>query len=403
MDLNNQKSGEAEPPGDWGGLDRLLRADLRSDPRAIRALTDEVRLLLGAKQARLYVADYSAQHLQEIAIDGAAGDSKPIDSTLAGRAFTTATTLISEQTPTVFIPLLEGANHVGLLELEYDHVPELPSPISDQILAVFVLLLMNLKRYSDEWHRVRRVKPMSVAAEIQWGLLPPLSCATPEVSIGGMLEPAYSIGGDSFDYAFNGPRLDFAIVDAIGRGMPAVLLAATAINTFRNERRSGQDLESWYEETDRIIESQFGDHNFLTAHLASLDVASGVLSWVSAGNIPPMLVRNGTFDGELACAPSLPLGLGGQVAEVASVSLQRGDRVLFYTDGLTESRSPDDRELFGTARLADLLVRASLEELSVAETTRRLARKIVEYSGGLEDDATLLLLEYHGSKGSRTK
>jgi serine phosphatase RsbU (regulator of sigma subunit) len=81
------------------------------------------------------------------------------------------------------------------------------------------------------------------------------------------------------------------------------------------------------------------------------------------------------------------------------VSLQRGDRVLFYTDGLTESRSPD-RELFGTERLADLLVRASLEELSVSETARRLSKNIVDYSGGLEDDATLVLVEYHGSQRS---
>ncbi len=400
MDPNKKESGEANSLGEAAGLDRLLRDDIRTDPRSLRALTDEVRQLLGAKQARLYVADYSSKHLREIAVDDEGGDSKPIDSSLAGRAFTSATTLISDKTATVFLPLLEGANHVGLFELEYDEVPDLPSPISDQVLAIFVLLLTNLKRYSDEWDRARRARPLSVAAEIQWGLLPPLNCATPEVSIGGMLEPAYSIGGDSFDYAFNGPRLDFAIVDAIGRGMPAVLLSVTAINALRNERRAGQNLKSSYETTGRIIESQFGDSNFVTAHIASLHVASGVLSWVSAGNIPPMLVRNGTYAGELKCAPSLPLGLGGEVAEVASVSLQSGDRVLFYTDGLTESRSPDNRELFGTERLADVLVRASLEEASVAETTRRLAKNIVEYSGGLVDDATLVLLEYHGSQDS---
>jgi serine phosphatase RsbU (regulator of sigma subunit) len=395
VDPSQQSNGEAPHSNYTVGLDRLLRDEFRSDPGALRALVDEVRQLLGAKKARLYVADYSAQHLQEIGIAGREGESKLIESTLAGRAFMTAATVVSEKAPTVFMPLVDGANRVGLLELDYDDLPDLPSPLSDHILALFVLLVMNLKRYSDEWDRARRVEPLSVAAEIQWGLLPPLNCSTPEVSIGGMLEPAYSIGGDSFDYAFNGPRLDFAIVDAIGRGMPAVLLSATAINTLRNERRAGRDIKSSYEKTDRVIESQFGDHNFLTAQIASLHVTSGLLSWVSAGNIPPMLVRNGSFNGELECAPSLPLGIGGDVAEVASVSLQRGDRVLFYTDGLTESRSPD-RELFGTKRLADLLVRASLEELSVPETARRLARNIVDYSGGLEDDATLVLIEYHG-------
>jgi serine phosphatase RsbU (regulator of sigma subunit) len=393
-----------EPSGSSSSLEatalgRLLRPDLRSDPRSIGALVDQVRTLFGAQRARLYVVDYSSQHLREIGGDAERRDSKPIDSTLAGRAFTTGVTTVSETAPIAFVPLMEGANRIGLLELEFDHPPPLPSPFSDQVIALFVLLVMNLKRYSDEWERARRVQPLSVAAEIQWGLLPPLTCETDEISIGGMLEPAYSIGGDSFDYAFNGDRLDFAIVDAIGRGMPAVLMSATAINTLRNDRRAGRGLTSSYETTDRIIESQFGDHNFVTAQIASLDVGTGVLSWVSAGNIPPMLVRNGTYGGELQCAPSLPLGLGGQVAEVATVSLQRGDRVLFHTDGLTESKSPN-RELFGSERLADLLVRASLEDLSVAETARRLSKSIVEYSGGLEDDATLVLLEYHGSRRS---
>jgi serine phosphatase RsbU (regulator of sigma subunit) len=110
-----------------------------------------------------------------------------------------------------------------------------------------------------------------------------------------------------------------------------------------------------------------------------------------------MLVRNGTYAGSLECRPSLPLGLGGTLQHVAVEPLQRGDRVLFYTDGITESRSPD-REFFGDDRLADFLVRASLERVSVAETARRLSEHVVEYVGdGLQDDATLLLFEFTGA------
>ncbi|HVR33758.1 MAG TPA: PP2C family protein-serine/threonine phosphatase [Acidimicrobiia bacterium] len=397
MDLKHDSNGDLPSADEATALSRLLRAGIGSNPGAARAFVDEARGLLGAKRARLYVADYSLQHLREIGVGGHIDDAKPIDSTLEGRAFTSAETLVGETPPAAFVPLLDGANRVGLLELEYDDASDVPSQLPDDLVALFVLVVMNMRRYSDEWDRARRMKPLSVAAEIQWGLLPPLTCSTAEVSIGGTLEPAYSIGGDSFDYAFNGARLDFAIIDAIGRGMPAVLMSATAINTLRNARRAGMELTSTYERADRVIGTQFGDHNFVTAQLGSLNVDSGVLSWVSAGNIPPMLVRNGTYGGELECTPSLPLGLGGHVVEVATVALQRGDRVLFYTDGLTESRSPDTRELFGTERLADLLVRASLEELGVFETARRLSKSIVEYTGSLADDATLVLVEYHGS------
>lgn len=113
-----------------------------------------------------------------------------------------------------------------------------------------------------------------------------------------------------------------------------------------------------------------------------------------------MLVRNGTYAGELVCAPSMPMGLGGHAVCIASESLQRGDRVLFYTDGITESRSADGA-FFGIERLADFLVRATLEHVPVAETARRLSTNVVEYVGtGLNDDATLLLIEYLGAPAS---
>ena len=106
---------------------------------------------------------------------------------------------------------------------------------------------------------------------------------------------------------------------------------------------------------------------------------TGELTWLNAGHPLPLLVRDGTYVGELACAPSLPMGLGGPVREVATERLQRGDRVLFYTDGVTEMRSPEG-EQFGRDRLADFLVRATLDRVSPAETVRRLSASIVAYN-----------------------
>ena len=203
-------------------------------------------------------------------------------------------------------------------------------------------------------------------------------------------------GGDSFDYAVNGAHLELAIVDAIGHGMSAVLMSAAAINSLRSARRSGIDLVAAYRQADQLIATRFGQSNYVTGQLGSLDLRTGILTWVNAGHVLPMLVRNGTYAGELACKPSMPLGLGGPVVEVAIQPLQRGDRVLFYTDGITESRSPDGA-FFGRERLADFLVRAALEGVSVAETARRLSASVIDYvNAGLSDDATLLLIEYRG-------
>ena len=88
------------------------------------------------------------------------------------------------------------------------------------------------------------------------------------------------------------------------------------------------------------------------------------------------------------------MGLGGRVVHIAVESLQPGDRVLFHTDGVVESRSSDG-SLFGTDRLADFLVRASLSGATVAETVRDLSARVSAHVGaGLTDDATLFLIEY---------
>jgi len=98
----------------------------------------------------------------------------------------------------------------------------------------------------------------------------------------------------------------------------------------------------------------------------------------------------------------MPMGLGGPVVEIAVEQLQSGDRVLFHTDGVIESRSPD-RTLFGPDRLADFLVRATLDRVPVAETVRRLSASVVAHVGtGLRDDATLFLVEYRNDHTAPT-
>ncbi|HQZ36496.1 MAG TPA: PP2C family protein-serine/threonine phosphatase, partial [Ilumatobacteraceae bacterium] len=263
-----------------------------------------------------------------------------------------------------------------------------------QIAAVLVLVIVSVRRYSDVWLRTRRAREMTAAAEAQWDLLPPLATETHEVAVSGVLEPAYEIGGDSFDYALNAGRVDLAIIDAIGHGMAAVLMSTCAVTSLRNSRRERRTLEDTYRQADSIVERHFGNSNYVTGQFGSLDLATGVLTWVNAGHLLPMLVRNGSYVGELQCRPSMPMGLGGPVVEIAHETLQRGDRVLFYTDGISESLSPAGGR-FGQERLADYLVRATLDGLPGAETVRRLSAAVGDHVGaGLNDDATMLLVEY---------
>ena len=377
---------------------RMVDAAARTAPGDVVGLLDLMCELLGAQFARFYVADYSLRRLQQIDRGGNVGAPHPVAGTLVGRAFISREPVVSGTDPTVVsIPLVEGTSRIGVLELDYHEWDGALPEHLDPVVTTFVTTWVLMSRYSDTAACARRSEPLAPAAEAQWDLLPPLSCSTDQVAVSGTLEPAYDIGGDSFDYACGALRLDFAIVDAIGNGLPAVLMSAAVISSLRNSRRTGVDLTEAYQRADRSIANQFGSSYFVTAIIGSLDLRSGTLTWVNAGHLLPMLVRNGSYAGTLGCQPSRPLGLGGPVVEVAETVLQRGDRVLFYTDGISESRSSDG-SFFGDHRLADFLVRAALEEVPVQETLRRITESLIEFNDdGLRDDATMFLLEWRGA------
>ena len=379
-----------------GAAEQFARRSLIAQPGSLGVLAPMAAEALGARSGRLFIVDYGLRSIRSLDADGTAGEELPLEGTIAGRAFATGEPTQQGDRPTVmWWPLSEGSERIGLLELTFDDHTSIPNPgeVAD-VVRMMVLLLVSGRRYTDVLLRARRVRPLSEAAEAQWDLLPPLSYAGTNLAVSGILEPAYSIGGDSFDYAVNPGQLDIAIIDAIGHGLPAVLMASAAINTLRNARRERLTLEQAYRQTDRRISEQFGHSYYVTGQLASLDTSNGRLSWLNAGHVLPLLVRNDSFVGELACRPSMPIGLGGPVVEIAVEQLQNGDRVLFHTDGVIESRSPDGT-LFGLDRLADFLVRATLDRVSVAETVRRLSASVVAHVGtGLRDDATLFLVEY---------
>jgi serine phosphatase RsbU (regulator of sigma subunit) len=392
-------AGDTAPLG--GALASLLSGTTELPASELARVVDVAGRVLGASSARMLVADYGLLSLQELGGDGPRGPRRLIEGTLAGRCFASGEIVVAGHEPAmVFVPLAEGSERLGVLELTLPAWSEDLRSVVGPVVRVLVLVLISKRRYTDVVLRARRAQPLSVAAEIQWTLLPPLTYSSSHVSVSGILEPAYSIGGDSFDYALNPDRAEFAIVDAVGHGISAVSISVLALNSLRNARREGYGLEAAYLDAGRVIEAEFGRSAFATGQIGQLALDTGELTWLNAGHPLPLLVRDHTFVRQLACPPSIPMGLGGAVKAIATDSLQPGDRVLFYTDGVVESTSPDG-ETFGVDRLADLLVRTAADGISPAETVRRLAAAVLAYNRRpLRDDATLLLLEYHGSRAS---
>ncbi len=386
----------------------LLRASHHLPAHRLGTVVTEQARRLGALDAVVHLADYAQHELVPLA--GAGVPSRQpltIDGSVAGRAFRRVDPVRSGphgEPGSLWVPLLDGAERIGVLELV---VPaDVPPGFADEARSFASLvaeLVITRDAYSDVFSRLRRRRELSLAAEIQWELLPPLTFAGDQVVITGALEPSYDIGGDTFDYAVNGSLVDLAVLDAVGHGLPAALLATAAVGAYRHARRAGLDLPALAAAMDAVVAGQFTGSRFATAVLARLDVDTGVLRWVNCGHPDPLLVRDGVLIRPPACRPARPVGLLATGPEVCQVQLRPGDRVLLYTDGVVEARSADG-EFFGEERLADLVVRAELAGEPPPETMRRLMGSVMDHQAGrLQDDASIVLVEWRTGAGEQLR
>jgi hypothetical protein len=380
-------------------LGHLLEASHDLSPDELVVAVARAGRAVDAEDVAIYLVDYEQTRLVPLPDDT---DRAPleIDATLAGRAFSAIAVqeADTESGTRLWLPLLDGAERLGVLGLTLPGVDGALRVQCSWLATLVAELLMSKGQYTDSYFLARRRRPLSLAAEMQWQLLPPLTFVTPQVVIAGLLEPAYEVAGDAFDYALNGDSAHLAVIDPVGHDLTASVLAAVTVGSYRHSRRAGLDLADTYAAVDQVIATQFGGERFVTGQLAQLDCAVGRLQWLNAGHPLPLLVRRARVVDTLACHPVPPLGLGlgaGQPA-IATAALEPGDRVLFYTDGVTEGRNLTG-EPFGEARLADLLVRETLAGQPAAETMRRLAHAILAHQGRTpRDDATMVFLEWPG-------
>lgn len=381
-------------------LGSLLDRAHTMPPELIAPLIAEEIALIGGRDVTVLLQDYDQMSLTPLPGRGLVVDaSQPIDDSLAGVAF--QTDQIVEQpwgdVVRLYVPLLDGTDRVGVLVFTVDHLDEHDRRLTRRLAGLVADMLVSKSMYTDRFFQARRRQPMSLSAEMQWQLLPPLMMTTPQVAVAGALEPAYDVAGDSFDYALNDDVLHLCIIDAMGHGLDAALMATLAIGAYRHARRTDVDLVDLYAAMDAAIADQFDSDRFATAQMARLDVITGRLRWVNAGHPPPLLIRDRRIVGELDCPPTLPLGFGGATPAVTERELLRGDRVLFFTDGLVEEHAHGGTE-FGERRMHELIEQVEADGVPVQESLRRLSGVLMSERGGATtDDATLLMVEWRGA------
>ncbi|KAB2340191.1 PP2C family protein-serine/threonine phosphatase [Actinomadura rudentiformis] len=393
-------------------LTGLLEASHLASIEQVPGLVTRYARQAGLDEVLIYLTDVQQTVLRLLTGRGGSGgegaDSEiaelKIDATLAGRAFQDVR-MLSKNDPDGrveywWVPLLDGTERLGVLR-----VRAIGTGAEDEITgrmrhlaSLVALILVSCRPYSDSYARLVRTRPMNVAAETQWNLMPPLTFASPSVVIGAALEPAYEVGGDVFDYAIAGDTVHLAIFDAMGHDVAAGLAGNLAMSACRNQRRQGMGLADNSEGIERLLLREFGeDTRFVTAVMADLDTTTGLLTWINRGHHPPVVIRGGRWSTKLPCPPAHPMGLDlGRPVTVCTEQLEPGDRVLLYTDGITEARNRQGQE-FGLQRFIDFVIRHNAAGLPVPETLRRLIRAVLAYHDDkLQDDATVLLVEWHG-------
>ena len=332
-----------------------------------------------------------------------------VDGTLAGRAFRDITRVDGGNPldgTTIWMPMLDGTERLGVVEFLFGPNVDVDDSVGtacSDLAALLAEVLVTRMPYGDAISKARRRRPMTLSAELQWGQLPPLTFVTSAVAISGILMPTAEIAGDSFDYSVNGTIASVAIIDAMGHSLEATLLSMVAIGALRNARRCGLSLPATVSSMDAAVGNSFGPDKFVTAIVGQLDTATGVWTWATCGHPPAFIIRRGRVVKMLDAVVDPPLGLHSADPELGRERLEPGDRILLYTDGVAEARNAGG-EFFGTARLADFITRQSAAGLSAAETLRRLNLAILDYQDGkLQDDATTVVIEWHGDEPNRVR
>lgn len=354
---------------------------------------------MGGTDPVIYLADFSHRTLIPVPTGDRSRDvgDEEISSTMAGRAFITRELVSAERADgvRVWVPLVEGTMRTGVLAVTLPVVDD-DLLASIEMLGAFAgLAIAATAQLSDLSHLRRRGRPMSLAATMQWGLMPPMSAATERAAIAGVLEPAYDIAGDAFDYAINSDAIEFAILDGMGHGVASSMLTGLAIGAYRHARREHSSIPQMHAAIERAIAEQYDGEAFATGIIGRLSTATGELDWSCAGHPAPLLLRERRVIAELECEPLLPFGLGEEApASVGLQVLQPGDAVLLYTDGVVEARTTTGEE-FGLARLIDLFEREAASGRVGEELLRRVVRAVLDYQvDELRDDATMILVEW---------
>jgi serine phosphatase RsbU (regulator of sigma subunit) len=362
-----------------------------------------------AAGVEILLADYRQAYLVPTV-----SETEPVkvDNTPEGHAFAAQRVVRDERDgePVLHLPLSVHGERLGVLSVS-------PSEKADEDLgdvngeemsweermeSAAVVLARALKiadANTDLYRRIRRRNRLTLAAEMQWDLLPGRACDTGTFHLAGQLEPAYAVWGDNFDWSVSEDRLTLTVSNGMGTGTEAAALTHLAISALRNARRSGADIAEQAALADQTLYAHHRGARHLATLLLDFEPATGRVRAIDAGSPRVYRMRNGATE-IVDFEAQLPLGMFGDAHYTTEeFMIEPGDRLVVVSDGVHAAKSPAG-ELYGTLALLQALRETRLQNPS--EAVRTFIRHFLAYHQGAEqvDDAVVVCLDWSGVPGT---
>ena len=257
----------------------------------------------------------------------------------------------------------------------------------------------TLKRYIAE-AAARIDKELEYAKQIQLSALPTNFPADEDYSIYAQMIAAKEVGGDFYDfYKLNDTTVAFLAADVSGKGIPAAMFMMTAKTIIKDLAESGMAVNDIFTKANEKLCENNESGMFVTAWMGILDLTTGNVQFANAGHNPPLLKRaDGSFEYLKTRAGFVLAGMEGVRYRVGEITLDSGDRLFLYTDGVPEATNGDNK-LYGEDRLLSFMNQnASME---ATELLPALKANIDEFVGEAPqfDDITMLMFDYKSKKG----
>ncbi|MFD4130155.1 PP2C family protein-serine/threonine phosphatase [Streptomyces globisporus] len=357
-----------------------------------------------ARAVDLLLVDYAMTRLQPVGVLPHTRSPVPVYDSAPGRAFGAQEPVCvydrSESVVTVYLPVSVRGDRLGILsvtvqvedggELAVDVVEELQE-CADALAHEVVVA----ERDTDLFLQARRAERLTLAAEMQWQLLPGRSCTRPEYSLGAQLEPAYAIFGDCFDWSASADDLFVTVSNGMGEGIDAALLTNLAVNALRNARRAGLSLGDQAYLADQAVYGQHRGEQYLSTLLFRFHLPTGDVEIIDAGSPRVWRVREGVVE-PIELEAQMPLGMFEDTVYVPQrFRVEPGDRLLFISDGVYDALSPGGESYSVRALAASM---RSTRLLPAPQVPRVMLQELLGHrgSGPAADDSLVMCLDWYG-------